>query len=215
MRFRNLALLVVAAIVVSLVYDAVLLNSIAAKASQSYAKLLLNFAASNFLPALALLLFFFCLWAEGSGQIGGGARAKAAMVSSSLIVLHIGGAILHLGFYVLALCTVPNLRLDRSLVASQVFDLIWNSFWVAFLIAFATKREMEASRVIPRLAGVLAVFALFAAVCTSVQLYNPNDPVALRNCTVFFFGSVTQMLFFVVAWKQWKPELPIHPNVVS
>jgi hypothetical protein len=217
MRFRNLAFLVVAAIVVSLVYDAVLLNTIAAKASQSKVKLALNFAAFDFLPALALSLFFFCVCAEGLGQIEGSARAKAAMVSSSLMVLYIGGSILHLGLYVLALWTTHDLRLDCSLVASRLFYLICNSFWVAFLIAFATKREMAASRAIPRLAGVLAVLTLFAAVWTSVQLYNHHDPLglALRNCTVFLFGSATQMLFFVQVWKRWKPDLPIHSNVVS
>ncbi len=216
MRFRNLALLVVAAIVVSLVYDAILLNTIAAKVSQSYVKLLLNFAASNFLPALALSIFFFCFCAEGLGQIGSEVRAKAAMVSSSLMVLYVGGGILRLGLDVLALRTT-NLSLDRSFIASRLLYLICDLSWIVFLIAFATKREKAASRAIPRVAGVLAVFTLCAAVWTSAQLYNPHDPLGLasRNYTVFLFGWATQMLFFVMVWKRWRPDLPIHPNVLS
>jgi len=220
MRFRNLALpalLAAGGIVVSLVYDAIMLNTFAAKTSQSYIKVLFDFAGSNFLPVLALSLFFFCLYAEGSGQIGSEARVKAAIVSSSLMVLYVAGRILHLGLYALALWTTPNLDLDRSVLANRLFYLICDSFWVALLIAFATKRGMAAGRVIPRVAGVLAAFMLSAAVWTSVQLHTRHDPLGLasRNYAVFLLGSVPKLLFLVVVWRRWRPELSIHENVVS
>ncbi len=220
MRFRNLALpalLAAGGIVVSLVYEAILLNTIAAKTSQSYIKLLFSVAGSYSLPALATLLFFFCLYAEGSGRIGSEARAKAAMVSSSLMVLYVAGRILSFGLYALALWTTPNFNLDRGDLANQIFYLVWNSFWVAFLIAFATKRETATSRAIPRVAGVLAAFTLCVAVWTSVQLHTHHDPLglALRNYAVFLLGCVTQLLFLVVVWRRWRQDMPIHENVVS
>ncbi len=216
MRFRNLALpalLAAGGIVVSLVYNAILLNTIAAKTSQSYIKLLVDFAGSNFLPVLAVLLFFFCLYAEGSGQIGGGARAKAAIVSSSLMMLYVALGILRLGLYALTPWITPNLNLDRSVLAFGLFRLVSHSFWVVLLIAFASKRGTAAGRAIPRVAGVLAAFTLSAAVWTSVQLHARHDPLGLY--AVFLLGSVPQLLFFVVVWGKWRPDLPIHENVVS
>jgi hypothetical protein len=220
MRFRNLALpalLAVAANVVSFVYDAILLNSIAAKTSQSYTKLLTDFAGSNLLPALALTLFFFFVYAEASGQIKGEARAKAAVVSSSLMVLYVAGKMFQFGLYAFTLWTMPNLSLDRSVLASGFFYLVWNSFLITFLIAFAIKRGTAASRVVPRLAGVLAAFTLYAAVWTSVQLYARHDSLALAlpNYAVILFGSATHLLFFVVVWRRWRPDLPTHQNIVS
>jgi len=220
MRFRNLALpalLAAGGIVVWLVYEAIFLNTIAAKTSQSYIKVLVNFAGSNFLPVLALSLFFFCLYAEGSGKIGSEARAKAAIVSSSLMVLYVARGIFSLGPYALALWTTPNLNLDRSVLANQLFYLICDSFWAVLLIAFAAKRGTTASRAIPKVAGVLAAFTLFTAVWTSVQLHTSHDPsgLASRNYAVFLLGWVTQLLFLVVIWRRWRPDLPIHENVVS
>jgi hypothetical protein len=220
MRFRNLALpalLAAGGIVVWLVYSAIWLNTIAAKTSQSYIKVLVDFASWNFLPALALSLFFFCLYAEGSGRIGSEVRAKAVIVSSSLMVLYVAGGILNLGLYAFALWTTPKLDLDRSFLANRLFYLICESFWVVLLIVFATKRGTAARRAIPRVAGILTAFTLCTAVWTSVQLYTHHDPLglALRNYAVFLLGCATQLLFLVVVWRRCRPDFPIHENVVS
>jgi hypothetical protein len=221
MRFRNLALpalLAGVATIVSIVFTAISLNSFAAKISQSYIELLTRFAPSIFLPSLVLSLFFFFVFAEGSGQIKGGVRAKAAVVFSCLMVLFVMGKMLRFGLFAYELWKMPDLiHLNRSAFVHDFITIVWDSCLAAFLIAFATQRGTAASGVIPKLAGVLGAFTLYGAVWSSMQVHALDYSLALslRSLAVILVSAATHLLFFVVVWRKWRPNLPVHENVVS
>ena len=216
MRFRNFALLAIIATVVPFVYN-VISFYLLVRTTHSYSQIAFFSVISSLLPELSLALFFFFVYAEALGQIKAETRAKAAVVSTILMGLDAARNLFRLVAYALALLITPSLinPHDSVLLANGFFQLGSSVLFIVFLIAFTTNKRILASRVIPRVAGVLGIFTVFQSVWSSVQIHNSSFALGWASYAVGVCGWVGFLVFYIVVWRRWQPDLSIHENVVS
>lgn len=212
MRFRNVVLLAAVASCVSFVRYAMWFFAHVGFGSQSYGDL-----SFGLLTTLVQVLFFCFLYFEASEWIRADARAITAVVLSILMVLRASGEIWHLalGIYVLRRYHIGSV----SDLLIEAFYLLGTCLWLAFLMAFSSKKVTAMTRLIPTVSGVLALFAFCSAVWTSVQLYNgsradPHVAMLSWNYLTVLFGWAALSVFYVEIWRRWKRDLPIQQNVV-
>lgn len=210
LRFRKVVLLTAVASFVSFLNYVIALSPLLRLQWQSYGNL-----TFDLLTGLVFSLFFFVLYCEASERIKARARTITAITLSTLLVLRAGGKLFQLAF---GIFTLRHYHIGYSSdFLAEVFYLLETIVWIAFLIAFSKNRVTPTTRLIPTLAGVLALLTLGFAIWNTLQLYHGYEGsprLVSWTYLILLFHWLALLFFFVAIWRGWKRDLPIQQNVV-